>query len=101
MVIMCSTCFVAMLISNGYIQYRSKKSKEEFKKYFRQGTNLDPENVKWNENMRRLEEQVSRMVVVMMITFTVLNLPCKFLKRFLIIMGLFYHNYFRCHFALG
>ena len=77
MVMMCSICFIAMLVSNGYIQYKSKKSNDEFKKYFRQQTNLDPENVAWNENMKKLEEQVSRMVVVMMICFVVLNLPCK------------------------
>ena len=77
MVMMGSICFIAMLVSTGYIQYKSKKSKDEFKKYFRQQTNLDPENVAWNENMKNLEEQVSRMVVVMMICFVVLNLPCK------------------------
>ena len=77
-----STCFVAMLVSYGYIKYRSIKDREKFRKYVRQG-NLDPENVESNENTLRLEEEVSRMVVVMMISFTILNLPSKsFLKIF-------------------
>ena len=78
-----STCFVAMLVSYGYIKYRSIKDRDEFRKYVRQG-NLDPENVESNENTLRLEEEVSRMVVVMMISFTILNLPSKFFFRFLL-----------------
>ena len=85
MVMMCLTCFVVTLVSIGYIQYRHKKDNDKLvhELYFRQG-DLDPETLEWNENMRRIEESVSRMVLVMMITFAILNLSSNFSKLFLI-----------------
>ena len=76
-----STCFVAMLVSYGYIKYRSIKDQEDFQRYVSHG-NPNPDNIEWHEQTLRLEEQVSRMVVVMMISFTILNLPSKFFFNF-------------------
>ena len=77
MVTMCSICFVVMLVSIVYIQYRRKKNNEDFQKYFKQGS-FDPENLEHNEKVMRLEESMSRMVRVMIITFTILNFSSNF-----------------------